>query len=466
MITNDPARQALDLLTGPEAPALLQLAITGRDDVRLAAFSSEAVSVHHRPGADTSVRYDVRYRAVLLPSTGATDARGATGASIDLETAAAIEAVPLVTDSFVLSTAATAAGGEGVVELRRDAETLYAWRYPGDPLLPAMRAAIDRSTVAEWLGVDDAPGTRFEAEVVGHRPLRRATVRVRLGDDEAFVKTVRPRDAEALVERHRVAHEAGVGPEVVAVPMPGTVVLRPAGGVTLARALADARDGRSAPAPEAFVALLDRLPQRALELPRRTPWSGRLDFHVQAARDTHEELALRLEVLRRDLAPLLAQAPAGPVVPTHGDPYVANVFVVDNRPHALIDLDGLGPGHRVDDLATALAHLAVLPPLAPESYPHVPVVVRRWQRCFERQPHIDAVALRARVAAVIVSLIAAATPQQARARLVLAERWLARAHEARRARTGPDSPIGTRIRGLGTDRTFPTPRTSNPRRTA
>lgn len=439
MTTTDPTRNALALLTGPEAASLLQLAITGRGDVRLAAFSSEVVGVHHRPGADTSVRYDVHYRDASAP----------------------LDAAPLIEDCFVLSTAAAAKDGPGVIELQRDNERLYAWRYPGDPLLPAMSAVFDRDTVAAWLGRQPSAGAEFSAEVVGHRPLRRATVRVRFGDEEYFVKTVRPRDADILVERHRVASEAGVGPDIVAVPMPGTVVLRHAGGVTLARALVDARDGRATPAPEDFVALLDRLPQCALDLPRRTPWSGRLDFHARAAGDRHPELAPRLETLCRRLTPLLEHAPAGPIVPTHGDPYVANVFVDGTRPHALIDLDGLGPGHRVDDLATALAHLAVLPALAPNSYPHVPVVLRRWHRCFEQDPSIDAVALRARVAAVIVSLIAAASHEQARSRLALAERWLVRAEEPGLARRAPDSPLAARIR-----HTPPHQHSTTPRRTA
>jgi hypothetical protein len=50
-------------------------------------------------------------------------------------------------------------------------------------------------------------------------------------------------------------------------------------------------------------------------------------------------------------------------VPTQGDLYEANIFVDESRVSALLDLDGVGPGYRVDDLSCLLAHLAVLPSL-------------------------------------------------------------------------------------------------------
>ncbi|GGA61909.1 hypothetical protein GCM10011490_10330 [Pseudoclavibacter endophyticus] len=411
----DSTRDALALLTGPDAPGLVQLAITGRADARLPDFTADIVAVHHRPGADTSVRYDVRYRAIAH----------------DRDTSV------VVTDSFLLSTGRAARGGEGVVELRRGDDVLYAWRFPGDPALPALAAALDPSTVGRWLGAPvvtareaDADGpdaardpAAFAAAVVTHRPLRRATVRVCARGEEHFVKTVRRREADALVRRHRVAAEAGIGPQIVAEPMPGTVVLRRAGGENLASTLAAARDGDPFPAPEGFIALLERLPRTALSLPRRAPWSERLDFHARAASDAHPDLAGRLDRIRDRVETLLASAPTGPVVPVHGDPSVTNVFVEAGAPAGFIDLDSLGPGYRVDDLATVLAHLAVLRPLAPETYPQADATVEAWHRAFEAQREIDPVALRARVAAVLVSLVAGSPQGQAEARVGLAEAW-------------------------------------------
>ena len=73
---------------------------------------------------------------------------------------------------------------------------------------------------------------------------------------------------------------------------------------------------------------------------------------------------------------------------------------------ALLDVDAVGPGHRVDDLACLLGHVSVLPHLAPSTYPHVPDLLERWTRSCEQL--VDPVALHARCAGVVLSLVAGA----------------------------------------------------------
>src|SRR5699024_12286961 len=52
----------------------------------------------------------------------------------------------------------------------------------------------------------------------------------------------------------------------------------------------------------------------------------------------------------------------GPVVPTHGDLYEAHILVnpVTGRVQHILDVDGAGPGYRVDDYACFIGHLTVL----------------------------------------------------------------------------------------------------------
>ena len=69
----------------------------------------------------------------------------------------------------------------------------------------------------------------------------------------------------------------------------------------------------------------------------------------------------------------------------------------------------MGPGLREDDLACCLAHLAVLRGLDPDTYPRVPEVLAQWQAAFELE--VDAPDLRARTAAVLLSLVAGAEPE-------------------------------------------------------
>ncbi|MGC8035516.1 phosphotransferase, partial [Salmonella enterica] len=71
----------------------------------------------------------------------------------------------------------------------------------------------------------------------------------------------------------------------------------------------------------------------------------------------------------------------GPVVPTHGDFYEANVLMQEETISCLLDVDSLGPGHRVDDLACFLGHVAVLPAVD-SRYVHAPAALDRFARVF------------------------------------------------------------------------------------
>lgn len=94
----------------------------------------------------------------------------------------------------------------------------------------------------------------------------------------------------------------------------------------------------------------------------------------------------------------------GPLVPTHGDFHAANILMTGVAITALLDVDTIGPGQRVDDLACLVGHLTVLPCLAPQTYVHVPTTVARWLSVFDRAVHPGA--LRARAAGVVLSLLA------------------------------------------------------------
>ncbi|MFV0285861.1 MAG: phosphotransferase, partial [Demequina sp.] len=112
----------------------------------------------------------------------------------------------------------------------------------------------------------------------------------------------------------------------------------------------------------------------------------------------------------------------GALVPTHGDFHAANVFVEagdETRVAALIDLDTLGPGYRVDDLACMLAHLHTLPTFDESGYRDVPRLIRDATEDFSRR--VPAHQLRARAAAVLISLMGGSDDAARR------DRWLATA---------------------------------------
>ena len=120
-----------------------------------------------------------------------------------------------------------------------------------------------------------------------------------------------------------------------------------------------------------------------------------------------------------------ARAELGPVVATHGDFYEANIFTVDGRATSVIDIESAGPGHLVDDLATLMAHLVVLPDLSAVHYAQLPGLIDRWYAAF--CDVVDGPTLRARTAGLILGLMSGAGEAQASARLDRALAWAPRA---------------------------------------
>ena len=180
------------------------------------------------------------------------------------------------------------------------------------------------------------------------------------------------------------------------------------------------------PEPADALALLDRLPAEVVDLPRRPSWTDRVDFHgpmAVAALPDHEAEIRSLTSQIQDLARTL---PVGPVVPTHGDFYEANVFTQDGRPDRMIDVDTVGPGLREDDLACAIAHLAVLPAMSPGHYPRGAEITDRWATAFEATVEHPG-AFRIRVAGVLLSLVGGTPRETALTRLDLARAWAWRA---------------------------------------
>ncbi|QOR70001.1 aminoglycoside phosphotransferase family protein [Ruania alkalisoli] len=388
----------LALLSGPDSHDLVRAAL-GPAGVEELAVEVEAV--HHRPGFGVSAVYRVGYR-----HAGAT-----------------------VCEHMVASTAEVP-HAEGVATLQDGERHVRVWRRNDDPALPGLRTATDAVAMGAWLHdlADLGDGGRAHVNVLGYRPTRRAVLRVRCGDDVAYLKVLPAHRAHRLVARHEMLTRAAVeAPRVLGTTKSGIVALSAMSGVPLATVIADApRRPEAVPAPEQVIAWLETLPPEVVDLPRRPSWVDRIDFHATAARAALPSSAEAISTLEDGIGDVLAASPSGPVVPTHGDFYEANVFVADGRVRGAIDLDSLGPGAREDDLATMLGHLSVLPSLAPALYGHVPELTEEWFHSFAGR--VDPAGLAARAAAVVVSLIAGASPGQREARLVQACWWLRRAH--------------------------------------
>jgi hypothetical protein len=384
-------------LAGPGAGALLARAV-GDLGGRLESWQTRQVS--HQPGTSTVARY----RAAV---------RWADGRRRD--------------QTLVASTSPTASSPVPGVDRDQPRANVSVWLWPHDPALPGLAPALDRRRIAALLRDLGLRATAPpELSVRSYRPGRRAVVEVGTGAGaRLFLKVVRPGRAAAIHRRHRLLAAHVPVPPSLGWTADGILVLAARPGATL-RAVLGANG--SAPAPEELLGLLDRLPTELLDLgvARRPLDRVAHDAGVLAA--TLPAMAPRVHDLAARLGDLAATLAPPPAVPVHGDLYDAQLVVAGGRFTGLLDVDGAGAGARVDDLATALAHLSVMAQRtpAPNGFGTYAAALRegadRWH---------GSMAIRPRVAAAVLALATgpfraqeAAWATETERRLALAERWL------------------------------------------
>lgn len=392
-------REQVELLTGPEALALLAEAL-GTEGSHIEKW--QVHSLHHRPAAGVTVGYSLEVRS----QDGALSSQYVCASTARLSNKRAPGLVSLEHPDLPVR--------------------VHVWRHPNDPELPALPTACDPDAMGALLGRPVA------VHMVGYRPTRRSVLKLIEGErTTAYVKVVRPRALPDLLARHELLAAAGVpAPRVLRSEPNGLAVLSVATGtplaVFLARGLAD-----PARTLAAVTGVLDSLPAGVLSLQRHPSWSERVEHYAHAAATALPERAAEARHIAAVVTRAMATSDPGPEVATHGDFYEANILMRDeHQVGSILDVDSLGPGYRVDDVACLLAHVSVLPHLAPRVYPHVPAVVEAWWEA--ATSHLDERALAARCAAVTLSLVAGAKKTDgeswrgdANGRLGEAARWVA-----------------------------------------
>jgi aminoglycoside phosphotransferase (APT) family kinase protein len=330
-LIDDAVLPAAAHLTGPAVDALLGATV---DAAGGQLHDARAVHVQYRPGSDLVVRYQATVTwggAAPVAETllAATTARGPLPGT-----------VPMVAET--------------------DAGTLEVgvWRWPFDPILTGLTAAVTPSSAGELLA--DVVTGPVRLEVVAYRPTERAVVRVTDATGQpCYLKVVDPRRVEDLVARHHRLRAAGLPvPEILAADAEqGWFAMRALEGDTLRLRLKDARPPW--PTAEQYLGLLGSL--HGVELPGATPVPGRIADaigHAAMLATVLPDQRPRIERLTEALRAALpaAEARRGPTI--HGDLYEAQLVVGDgNDITGLLDIDDAGPGDPLDDLATVLAHL-------------------------------------------------------------------------------------------------------------
>lgn len=273
------------------------------------------------------------------------------------------------------------------------------WRWPHDPAMPGLAAALDPTQVGTLLDRIQlgGRGRPLELRVRAYRPGRRAVVEAtgRLG--RLFLKVVRPQKVGDLHATHRQLAGHLPVPDSLGWTDGGVLVLPAVPGRSLRDLL---KSGRSAvPPPAAVGALLDRLPGNLAERPPRAGLPGSVERCARTIAAVLPAAAGRLD----DIQAALADAPLvdHPIVPVHGDLHESQLLVDRGRFSGLIDVDTAGAGVRADDYANFCAHLSVLGQMVEHSKP-----IRRYgtDLLAHAEQSFDRADLRARVAAGVVGL--------------------------------------------------------------
>ncbi len=319
---------------------------------------------------------------------------------------------------------------DGTLHLDDGRRAVAVWRFPFDPDLPGLAKANDETAMAELLSDLGLGGGPVRCIVRAYRPRRRAVIEVRGPKGRVFVKVLRPKRVEQLHQRHRLLVANDVpAPHSLGWTDDGLLVLQSLPGPTLRDAIF-----RNAPVPPgaAILAMLDRLPEQLIDSPWRSSWLERVDHYADVAAAIVPEHAQRVLALA---ATIRAEAGVGPTVPVHGDFYEAQLIVDGPSITGLLDVDGAGPGDRLDDLGCLLGHLSVLAAGDPERSARINEVGAEYLASFDLK--YSPADLRYRTAAVVVSLLSGPHRVQdpnweaATVHLIdLAERWLASAQQA------------------------------------
>jgi aminoglycoside phosphotransferase len=331
-VIDDRVLPAAAHLTGDAALEVLAPAVTAAGG-RLVAC--RPVHVQYRPGSDLVVRYtatvvggDGRERGETL--LAATTVHGPPPGTLPIEAE--------LPDGSILR--------------------VGVWRWPFDPVLPALEEAVTPSRLGRRLAGTTGHPPRLE--VVAYRPTERAVVRIETDDGRRlYVKVVRPAIAADLVERHRRLLDAGLPVPTVIADDAGTglIVMAELAGPTLRDLI---KSGiHPWPAPAEFLDLRRRL--AGAVLPSVAPVRSRTGdaaAHAAMLATVLPERAARLTDLSAAFEALRPESDARPRAIIHGDLHEGQLVVDGSgRFSGLLDIDDVGPGDPLDDLATSLAHL-------------------------------------------------------------------------------------------------------------
>jgi aminoglycoside phosphotransferase (APT) family kinase protein len=321
---DDPLLPAAAHLTGPGAVDVLHPAVSAEGGALVSCRTSQ---VQYRPESDLVVRYrcEIRRHGAIVNDTllAATTLGGPYPGTLPIEA--------VTPDGTTLS--------------------VGVWRWPFDPVLTELRTMVTPPLAGEHVG--DLVGSDIRIEVVAYRPTERAVVRLHGDRGEIYVKVVAPAATASLIARHRALGNAGLPVPSILRSGTGWIAMEALAGTTLRERLKSGSP--HLPAPDRYRHMLETL--SSVHLDDAAPVRSRL----QDAPHHAAMLATVLPAAGGRLAEIVGRLSAPPrrsaVGTVHGDLHEAQLIVDDDDVTGILDIDDVGRGDRLDDVATLVGHL-------------------------------------------------------------------------------------------------------------
>ena len=304
---------------------------------------------------------------------------------------------------------------EEVLGAAVDGDGEHVWRHPDDPALPGLRAANDPAWVGALVADLGLARGEVELEELSYSARSRAVVEVSAApaggklvfrpgaglaapepEPVLYLKVLRPERARELLAAHDALEPLLPVPRCVAhVDDLGILALAPLPGVPLWDCVVE---GTHRPLDGAeLVAVLDRIRDAPVDRAARRPPTEAFRRNAEMLHAVVPEEADRLARFAERLG---EDAPQEQIT-IHGDFHEVQVLVDDGGLAGVLDLDDVGRGARVDDLAMLAGRLWAYAQSEPENrarlVPYVDGLLRAWES------QADPAELRRRVAAVAMN---------------------------------------------------------------
>jgi hypothetical protein len=289
------------------------------------------------------------------------------------------------------------------------------WRYPDDPYLPGLRAAIDPVYVEAVLESAGLLRGKLDFEVHGYAPRNRAVVEIRTQpisskltfrpgqglvkpapESVLYMKVLRPERIDGLVTAHAALEGVIPVPQALHVDRERALLgISPLPGVPLWEAIVD---GTYPPlGADELLDVLGRIEDVPIDKDARMTPSQSVRMNIRTLSVLLPGRAAALERFQERLGEDVVQ----PEITVHGDFHEYQLLVDDRGLSGVLDLDDVGRGYRVDDMAMMLGRVWAFSRTERTGGPALERYFWSLLEAFE--PQVDSVELRRRIAAVCMN---------------------------------------------------------------